>query len=279
MAHPTAAPALAGWAARPVIPEPTYQTLLTWALALLRPGGAPRPLCKRLAVLIGGLLADEQATLSSIAAGIRRLAASPAREPSILRRLERLLDDPRLAPGPLLGAALPGLLPLALGAVLRAEPAAPPRSAGPVVRLVVDETTLLKRLHVLVIGLGVPGLVLPVAVRCWRQNEPLGEGQYWVELSDACWQVQRLLPPEVRRRVLLLADRAFGVPHLLDLAHQLGWDLVVRVQGQAKVRLDAEHASTRPLALRQQLDAAVAHLERWRARPMPLPPEALARAR
>jgi hypothetical protein len=223
-----------------------YATVLAWTQDHLRERGYGRPLCKRLAVLLTGLLAGERATLSHLAARVRQLTLSPAREPSIQRRLTRLLDDPRLDPPRVLADVLASLLPRVL-APLVARPLQPTvGTRTPWVRLVVDETCVADRLHVLVVGLVVPGLALPLAVRCWRQNTALPPGTYWTELSQACWQIQALLPAAVRGHVLLLADRAYGVPQFVDLCRQLGWHYVVRAQGQIHVRLQRQ-GRARPL--------------------------------
>lgn len=237
--------AVLGPLSTPATDTPLYETVLAWATACVRARGYPRPLCKRLAVLVTGLLAGSRATVGSLAETLHALALSPAREPSIVRRLGRVLDDPRLDPERLLADVYAAWLPALLAEVLAAHAGAEPRDRRPWVRLVLDETTVLERIHVLVLGLAVPGLVLPLGVRCWWQNQPLAEGSYWAELSTLLWGVQRLLPTALRGHVLLVADRAYGVPRLLDLAAQVGWDVAVRAQGQVRVRLRS--GSVRPL--------------------------------
>lgn len=232
----------------PAAEAPLYQTLLAWSSQQLAGRGYGRPFCKRLAVLLAGLLAGERptATLGGLAARVHGLAVSPAAEPSVLRRLQRLLDDARLAPERALTDALTTLVPRGLAPLLAARAGDPSADRTPWLRLIVDETSVADRLHILVLGLGLPGLVLPLAVRCWRQNATLPDGAYWTALSGACWQVRALLPAAVQGHVLLLADRAYGVPQLIDLCSQLGWGYAVRVQGGVRVRL-THHRAAMPL--------------------------------
>lgn len=235
---------------------PLYGTVLEWVQERLTRRGYPKPLCKRLALLLVGLLAGERATLGSVAGAVHHLAVSDAKEESIARRLLRVLEDARLDPQVLLADLFADLLP----ELLRGQVAAHAANVGAgavhharflPLRLVVDETSTEDRVHVLVVGLAYQGLVLPLAVRVWRQNAPLPQGQYWAELGGLLWQAQALLPPELRDHVLLLADRAYGVPRMLDLLGSLGWGFVLRVAGGARVRLaDGTELPIRTLAPR-----------------------------
>jgi hypothetical protein len=233
-----------------------YEAVLGWAERRLAARGYPRPLLKRLALLLAGLLAGERASVGGVAGAARRLAPGAAKEESVARRLQRALRDARLDPQALLpdlyGAELPDLLAgqVAAHAANRGAGPAHHRRFRPL-RLVLDETSVGGRAHVLVCGLAFGGLVLPLAARCWEQNAPLPEGEYWAQLGGLLWEVQGLLPPELRAHAVLLADRAYGVPRLLDLLAGLGWGWVVRVQGQARVRLpDGGERPIRELAPR-----------------------------
>jgi hypothetical protein len=222
--------------------QPLYASVLDWLQACVAERGYSRPLCKRLAVLISGLIAAERATVGELGGAIRRLQISPAKEESIARRLLRMWSDPRLDPTPLVGQVLQPLLPEVLRGQLAAHaanvgsgPAHHARFHG--LRLVLDESSQAEHVHLLVIGLPLAGVVLPLAVRCWQQNAPLPEGEYWAQLHSLLVEVQGLLPPELRAHVLLSADRLYGVPRLLDQLIALEWDWVLRVQGQTLVRL------------------------------------------
>jgi hypothetical protein len=104
------------------------------------------------------------------------------------------------------------------------------------VRLVVDETTVAGQTHVLAVGLAYRGTVVPVGVATWPQNVALPEATYAGALGRLLWTVHALLPAVLRPHVLVLADRGYGYPAFVDLLAALGWQWVVRVQGQTRVR-------------------------------------------
>jgi hypothetical protein len=201
----------------------------------------PKPVCKRLALLVGGLLVKRDCTLGALAAAVDGLAVSTATAESIERRLRRVLQDDRLDPTQVLpalfGAVLPTLLADLLARHAASDRHASERHAGRVlVRVVVDDTSHTDRVHLMVAGLAYRGLVVPLLVRTWEQNAPLAQGVYWTHLQGMLSDVQALLPPVLRDHVLLVADRAFGVPRMLDLLSGLGWHWLLRVQGQTHVR-------------------------------------------
>lgn len=242
---------------RPCDPErtqpedvPTYASVYAWLRRYLPGTVYPKPVCKRLAVLVSGLLVKRECTLGALAAAVDGLAVSDATAESIERRLRRVLQDDRLDPTQVLPALFGALLPTLLAELL-ARHAASARHAGRrhagrlLVRVVVDDTSHTDQVHVLIAGLAYRGLVVPLLVRTWAQNEPLPAGQYRTELHGLLADVQALLPPALREHVLLIADRAFGVPWMLDLLTVLGWHWLLRVQGQARVRL--RDGSTRAL--------------------------------
>jgi hypothetical protein len=238
------APALeAALAARPE--QSVYATILHLLEAALREQGYTRPTCKRLALLVAGLVSGERGTPSTIAHTAFTLGIGTAQqEPSVARRVARLLDDPHLDPAHLLPALAAALLPHLLADVCRTHDhtiGTRPAQAGhharwTGVRVIVDETTHTDQTHVLVVGLAYRGVVLPLGVRTWPQNTPLPEGAYWSALGSLLWEVQAQLPPVLRAHVLVLADRGYGVPTMLDLLAALGWHWVVRVQGQTRLR-------------------------------------------
>src|SRR5262249_19229830 len=54
--------------------RPLYESVLTWVSERLATRGYPRPLCKRLALLVTGLVAGEDATLSEVTSTVHGLA-------------------------------------------------------------------------------------------------------------------------------------------------------------------------------------------------------------
>jgi hypothetical protein len=103
--------------------------------------------------------------------------------------------------------------------------------------LIVDLTTKKDQVVILVVGLAYRGIVLPLAVRTWPHNTTLVDGTYYQHLLSALAEVNTRLPAELREHVILVGDRAFGVPRMVDAASALGWAWVLRVQGQVRVRL------------------------------------------
>jgi hypothetical protein len=204
--------------------------------------------------LVTGLVAGEPATVSGLSQTLQGQAISPAREPSIARRLLRLLEEPALDPATLLPDVFRALLPTVLAGVL-ASHAVSARTTSAAhhgrfgrLRLVVDESSDEDAVHLLVVGLWYQGLVLPLAVRVWPQNTPLPEGEYWSALGSLLWEVYAVLPPELRDHVLLLADRGYGQPRLVDLATALGWAWILRLNGQVRVQFpDGAQAPLREL--------------------------------
>jgi hypothetical protein len=218
-----------------------YVTILTWTVERLWSQGFSRPVCKRVALLLVGLVAGDRATPAGIARTVHGQAVTPAQEASIARRLSRLLGDERLNPARLVPALYRNLLPVLLRGLVAAHRAneragarhhrrfLPPR-------LVLDESSVEDRVHLLAVGLAYLGVVLPLGVRCWAQNRELPEGEYWTQVGGLLWEVRELLPPELRDHVLLLADRAYGVPRMIDLCQSLGGAWLLRIQGQTRVQ-------------------------------------------
>jgi hypothetical protein len=246
-------------AAIPAVPVPApdqslYESLLTWLETLLAGSGHSRPTQKRLALLGASLLApagDQGA--HGTPAGVAHTAfglgiGTATQEASVARRVARLLDDPHLDPARLLPDLTRALLPVLLAEVERAHAHTIGTTASHAahtgghhgrwlgVRVVVDETTKDDGVHVLVLGAAYRGIVVPLALRTWPQNQPLPEGAYWDAVGATLWEVHAALPAVLRAHVLVLADRGYGVPTFLDLLTALGWQWVVRVQGQTRLR-------------------------------------------
>jgi hypothetical protein len=236
--------------------RPLYESVLTWVSERLATRGYPRPLCKRLALLVTGLVAGEGATLSGVTSTVHGLAITPAKEESVARRVLRLIDDGRLDPETVLPALFGELVPTLVADALRAHAA----NAGSgtrqhrrfmALRVIVDETSKADQVHVLVAGLAYRGLVLPLAVRTWPQHGGLPDGAYWTAVGGLLWTVHRLLPPELRDHVLLVADRAYGIARMLELGASLDWAWLVRVQWQTRVlRRDGSICAIRDLVPR-----------------------------
>jgi hypothetical protein len=220
---------------------PFYDKVLDWVTSLLGPAGFPKPLCKRLAVIICGLVASDKATIGEVTTAVESLVISMAKGESIARRLQRTLQDARLDPS-ILPAIFRPLLPEILRNHLLSHSANKGTPAWEHANFVgvviaVDESSQEDHVHLLVGGIPVGGTVLPLAVRTWTQNVPLPEGEYWMQVTGLLHDIQDMLPPELRDHVMLTADRAYGVPRMLDILIALDWHWLLRVKGQIHVRL------------------------------------------
>jgi hypothetical protein len=234
-----------------------YQAMRGWVDEHLATRGYTKPCCKRLALLVTGLTVGEPATVSGLSQTLHGQAISAAQEPSIARRVLRLLDEAAFDPARLLPEVFRSLLPQVLAGVLAAHAVSQrtqspaPHARFPRLRIVVDESSDQDAVHLLVVGLWYQGLVLPLAVRVWPQNTPLAEGDYWSALGSLLWEVHAVLPPALRDHVLLLADRGYGHPRVVDLATALGWAWVLRSTGQVRVQFpDGTQTPLRELAPR-----------------------------
>lgn len=222
---------------------PLATTILEWLLGPLSVAGYHRPFAKRLAAVVSGLLVATTARRGDIVTALAGLHLSAAKPESIARRIARFLDDPAADPQRLLPILFtPDLLATLLADEIRAHSAN--EHSGPFhhqrfrpLHLVVDLTTKTDPVVVLAVGLAYRGVVRPLAVRTWPHNTSLAEGTYWQHLLSALTEVHDRLPAVLREHVILVADRAFGVPRLVDAANALDWAFVLRVQGQVRVRL------------------------------------------
>lgn len=221
---------------------PLAQTIRDWVEVALVKAEYAVPIRKQVALLVSGLVAGEAATVSGLSRTLVQQGVSTAQEPSIARRLLRLLTVSRFDPDQLLPAIFRHYLPELLSGLVAAHTAnegcRPAQHARfRPVRLVVDESSQADAVHLLVVGLWYQGMVLPLAVRVWPQNKPLATGDYWAALGGMFWEIYDLLPPDLRDHVLLLADRGYTYPRFVDLMNSLGWAWVLRSTGQVRVQL------------------------------------------
>ena len=219
-------------------------TVRNWVEEQLRPQGFGLPLIKRVSLLVAGLLRAESAERGKLILAIDQLKVTLAQPESIGRRVVRTLDDPRLDPGRLLPQVLSRQLPILLAEVLREHDASASEPwhavRFPCLRIVVDESTKRDSVHILAAGLSYQGIVIPLAIRVWKQNQSLAAEEYRSHLASLLASVEELLPPVLRSHVLLLADRAYGRPDFVDLVAALGWQYVIRIQGQTRIKCSDE---------------------------------------
>lgn len=185
---------------------------------------------RRLALLVAGVAASGSCRLRRVARTIRAMGLSQAQPESIARRLRRTVADLRLDDG----AGYAALLAEAL-----TWPANEP------VLLMLDESTTPGGLHVLRVSLAYRGSGLPLAWAVWPQQQKLAPGAYWRHVEAALARVQALLPPGVQ--VVLLADRAYDIPPLIDRLTALGWGWILRVKARSTMRWRAGDGREQPL--------------------------------
>lgn len=185
---------------------------------------------RRLASLVMGILASEGCTLRRVARELGAMGLRRAQRDSTVRRLRRTLADVRLDAG------------AGFTALVQATVDWP--VAAPVV-LVLDESTTPGEMHVMRLSLAYRGTCLPLAWKVWRHQEKLPRGAYWRSLDGVLARARAILPPAVR--VVVLADRAYDVPPVIDRLTALGWDWIIRVKARSKLVWRGEEAAEQPL--------------------------------
>lgn len=230
------------------------ETVRKWVEGQLRPQGFALPLIKRIGVVVTGLLRAQSARRGDLVMAIDALAITSAESESIARRVARTLDDPRLDSERILPYILKQPLIELLADVLaehtRSEATDPLHAQRfPRLRVIVDESSKADDVHILVAGLGYQGVVVPLAIRVWKQNSPLPPEEYQTNLTSLLGSVKQLMPAPLREHILLLADRGYGYPGCVDLLNALGWKWLLRIQKQTQIQLaDEATVAARELA-------------------------------
>src|SRR5207253_9892239 len=88
------------------------------------------------------------------------------------------------------------------------------------------------RLRVLTIRLAYRRRSVPLVWACHRSGEQAAP--YPALIAQLCQELAALLPADAH--VVLLADRGLCWPALVDVCTALGWDFLLRAQGQTRVR-------------------------------------------
>ena len=196
--------------------NPLYQTILDRITTAL-PSSLRRSACIRLALLVTGILAAKSAVLKQIASDLYHLDLTDASCPEhIERRLRRTLDDPNLTPALC-------YLPVLHQVIDWHDLLGPSRQ----VVLTVDDSAKSDHIHLFRVSLCFQGGAIPLAWSVWEQNVAQAQGHYWKQVDLVFEQVARLLP--ARFQVIVVADRAFGVPNFLDRCRKRSWNFVVRL--------------------------------------------------
>jgi hypothetical protein len=230
-----------------------YHEIRTQITRRCDPTDLPEASADRLALLVTGLVAAESCVVAKIAAELDSLDLTAARSPeSISRRLRRTLNDPHLTPEVCYAPLLPTTL----------DWASAQDGEGRIV-LIVDESSKTDQIHLFRLSLSYRGGSLPLAWAVWEQNVPLAEGAYWTYVDAVLDGAAALLPPGVA--VVVLADRAFAVPGLIDRLIARGWHWVIRLTTTGSHRFWPEwgvETSLREVVARRLHQPG----RRWRAR-------------
>jgi hypothetical protein len=207
------------------------------------PHSTPLSSITRLALLVTGMLAARSAVIAQIAAELQALRLTRASTPeSIARRLRRTLNDPHLDQPTCYAPVLHQVLDW--DDLLRGQRR---------IVLIVDESSKADDLHLFRVSLPYWGGSLPLAWCLWQQNVPLPDGFYWRAVDTVLDQVAQLLPAGLE--VVVVADRAYGIPPFVDRLTRRGWHWVLRLTTTGSHRWCDQHGHEHALreVLRQHL--------------------------
>jgi Transposase DDE domain len=213
----------------------TVEMLVTEAVADL-----PRAAQQRLVAFVVAVLLSGSVVLRRVATTQAQIAGDAVQAASCERRLRRTLNDPLVGAVPQYGRVA--------RRVLRRLP------PGQRVWVVIDEGGHTDVVRVLLAALVYRGRAVPLGWVLWPAQQPHPQS-YWADCADLLAQVAATLP--AGQPVTVLADRAFGCPAFTDLVVGHGWDYLVRVQGQTRLR----HPDGTVTALQALLTAAAS---RWK---------------
>lgn len=207
----------------------------------------------RLVAFVLGILLAGTVVLRRVASTQESTASATAQAASHERRLRRTLADPAIQAVPVFSRVI--------RRVLRRIP------AGTAVTVAVDESGHTQYFRILVAALCYRGRAVPLAWVLWDGQQPHPE-PYWTDCATLLDAVAAVLPAGLR--VTVVGDRAYGCPAFTDLVQQRGWDYVVRVQRQTKLRqADGREIQLRDLLPQDhrwcRMEGHVFKKEKWRA--------------
>jgi Transposase DDE domain len=167
---------------------------------------------KGITTFVGAILERQTGNQAELVRGLGNQEAA-------LKRLSRLLHNPRLAPHRLADAVL-----------AQALRQVPPKGK---VRLAVD-WTIEGSQHLLGVSLVTGGRAVPIYWRAYDATVLKGRMRRYetAVIRRAITQVQREIG---RRRVIVTADRGFADVALVDVLTALGVEFIIRVKGSTKV--------------------------------------------
>lgn len=232
---------------------PLYQAMLQQLTKTIPPGAVPQTSVVRLALLVTGLLAATSTVLAQVAAALDALQLTPAAQPErIARRLRRTRSDSHLQASTCYIPVLAQILdwPAVLQGTRR-------------IVLAVDESSKADQIHLFRVSLPYWGGSLPLAWAVWEQHVALPDGAYGRAVDQVLDAVAALLPRDLE--VVIVADRAYGIPPFLDRVQAYGWHWILRLTTTGTHRFVDWHGQEHALR-------AVVHRhlrqpgQRWRTR-------------
>src|SRR5437867_8840073 len=192
-------------------PQDSWTTRLKEYIANVLPWAHGHQL-KGITTFVGAIIEKQTGTQAELARGLGNQEAA-------LKRLSRLLHNPRLAPHRLTDAVL-----------AQALRQLPPRGK---VRLAID-WTIEGSQHLLVVSLVTGGRAVPIYWRAYDATVLKGRRRRYeiAVIRRVLRRVQREIGP---RRVLVTADRGFADVALVEVLTALGVEFIIRVKGSTKV--------------------------------------------
>jgi hypothetical protein len=167
---------------------------------------------KGITTFVGAILEKQTGTQAELARGLGNQEAA-------LKRLSRLLHNPRLAPHRLADAVL-----------VQALRQLPPRGK---VRLALD-WTIEGSQHLLVVSLITGGRAVPIYWRAYEATVLKGRMRRY-EMAVIRRTITRVQQAIGRRRLIVTADRGFADVALVEVLTELGVEFIIRVKGSTKV--------------------------------------------
>jgi Transposase DDE domain len=171
-----------------------------------------------------GIVTFVSAILEKQTGNQAELARGLGNQEAALKRLSRLLYNPRLAPHRLADAVL-----------TQALRQLPPQGK---VRLALD-WTIEGQQHLLVVSLGTGGRAVPLYWRAYAATVLKGRMRRYetAVIRRAITRVQRTIG---RRRLIVTADRGFADVALVEVLTALGVEFIIRVKGSTKVSFQGQ---------------------------------------
>lgn len=204
-------------------PQDSWTTRLKEYIATVLPWAHGHQL-KGITTFVEAILEKQTGTQAELARGLGNQEAA-------LKRLSRLLHNPRLAPQRLADAVL-----------TQALWQLPPKGR---VRLALD-WTIEGSQHLLVVSLVTGGRAVPIYWRAYDATILKGRRRRY-ELAVIRRVITRVQREIGRRRVIITADRGFADVALVDVLTELGVEFIIRVKGSTKVSFQGQWCSLHTL--------------------------------